>query len=94
MWPCFFAASDTTGEKDFEEFFTENETLDLERFQNLGVIKNKLNIEEDKLQIFELTINEMLKRGQWGKSEIVELFNLMIPNFHHRETGKYLDAKM
>ncbi|MDF1877759.1 UDP-N-acetylglucosamine 4,6-dehydratase, partial [Sulfurimonas sp. SAG-AH-194-L11] len=42
-WPCLFTVSDTTGEKDFEEFFTENETLDMDRFQNLGIIKNEAN---------------------------------------------------
>ena len=52
-WPCLFAGSNTTGEKDFEEFFTDNEVLDMERFTNLGVIKNNLNVEEDKLQVFE-----------------------------------------
>jgi UDP-N-acetylglucosamine 4,6-dehydratase len=41
QWPCLFTKSDTTGEKDFEEFFTENETLDMDRFQNLGIIKNE-----------------------------------------------------
>jgi hypothetical protein len=39
--------------KDFEEFFTDNETLDMQRFNNLGVIKNELNVEEDKLHVFE-----------------------------------------
>lgn len=93
-WPCLFTASDTTGEKDFEEFFTENEILDLERFQNLGIIKNTLNLEEDKLRHFENTIQSMRTKGTWQKAEIVNLFNEMIPNFHHKETGKYLDAKM
>lgn len=93
-YPCLFSASDTTGEKDFEEFFTENETLDLTRFQNLGVIKNELNIEENKLQHFENIIKTLRVKGTWEKEEIVNLFNEMIPNFNHKETGKYLDAKM
>lgn len=93
-YPCLFTKSDTTGEKDFEEFFTDNETLDLNRFQNLGIIKNELNIENDKLIHFENSIKTMRKNGQWNKEEIVDLFNYMIPNFNHKETGKYLDAKM
>ncbi|WP_293937392.1 UDP-N-acetylglucosamine 4,6-dehydratase [Sphingobacterium sp. UBA5996] len=93
-WPCLFAASDTTGEKDFEEFFTENELLDMERFENLGVIKNELNIEEEKLQHFEFIISEMKQNRKWTKNEIVNLFFYMIPGFGHKETGKYLDAKM
>jgi FlaA1/EpsC-like NDP-sugar epimerase len=93
-WPCLFTASDTTGEKDFEEFFTENETLDMVRFENLGVIKNDLNIEQDKLQLFESTIQGLKMNKKWDKEEIVNLFFKMLPDFGHKETGKYLDAKM
>ncbi|MEN5194405.1 UDP-N-acetylglucosamine 4,6-dehydratase [Sphingobacterium faecium] len=93
-WPCLFTKSDTTGEKDFEEFFTSNETLDMDRFKNLGVIKNELNEETAKIQLFENTINNLKQNGAWGKEEIVELFNKMIPDFGHKETGKYLDSKM
>jgi UDP-N-acetylglucosamine 4,6-dehydratase len=93
-YPCLFTKSDTTGEKDFEEFFTENETLDLSKFQNLGIIKNELNIEEHKLQYFEKTISAMRSKGSWEKDEIVDLFNYMIPKFNHKETSKYLDTKM
>lgn len=93
-WPCLFTGSDTTGEKDFEEFFTDNETLDLERFEKLGIIKNDLNIKQEKLDKFEQEIGRMKSANAWSKGEIVELFNYMIPNFDHKETGKYLDAKM
>ena len=55
-WPCLFTSSDTTGEKDFEEFFTDNETLDMERFENLGVIKNEANFDEALLNEFKNTI--------------------------------------
>jgi len=93
-WPCLFASSDTTGEKDFEEFFTERELLDMNRFENLGVIKNLLNIEADKLEHFESVISDMKQNRRWTKNEIVDLFFHMIPDFGHKETGKYLDAKM
>lgn len=93
-WPCLFTTSDTTGEKDFEEFFTNKETLDMDRFENLGVIKNELNIEEDKLNLFETKINELKTARKWNKKQIVDLFFTMIPDFGHKETGKYLDSKM
>ena len=48
-WPCYFFRSDTTGEKDFEEFFTDKEDLDMERFKTLGVIKNSPDFDEKKL---------------------------------------------
>ena len=94
MWPCLFTGSDTTGEKDFEEFFTDNEILDLDRFENLGIIKNELINEEEKLLMFEESILDMRSNKVWSKENIVDLFFKMIPDFGHKETGKYLDSKM
>lgn len=94
MWPCLFTSSDTTGEKDFEEFFTDNETLDMARFGNLGVIKNEAVYQQELLALFEQRIGEMKDKREWAKDEIVELFFAMIPDFGHKETGKYLDSKM
>jgi len=93
-WPCYFFDSDTTGEKDFEEFFTAAETLDMDRFESIGVIKSELIFDENLLNHFEGTIAEMKARGSWSKEEIVDLFNQMIPDFGHKETGKYLDGRM
>lgn len=93
-WPCLFTASDTTGEKDFEEFFTNNETLDMERFENLGVIKNEPNFNDELLNYFEKNISVLKEKREWNKEQIVTLFFKMIPDFGHKETGKYLDGKM
>ena len=93
-WPCLFTNSDTTGEKDFEEFFTDKEVLDMHRFENLGIIKNKLIINDELLNHFESSINNLKTNLKWSKEEIVDLFHTMIPDFGHKETGKYLDGKM
>jgi UDP-N-acetylglucosamine 4,6-dehydratase len=93
-WPCYFFSSDTTGEKDFEEFFTDKEILDMDRFENLGVIKNEAEFDNEKLEIFTTQINEMKNKKEWTKEQIVELFFEMIPDFGHKETGKYLDGRM
>ena len=94
LWPCLFTESDTTGEKDFEEFFTDNETLDIKRFENIGIIKNNLNIELEKLNHFETSIESLRLSGEWTKQAIVDLFHFMISDFGHKEKGKYLDSKM
>ncbi len=93
-WPCYFFKTDTAGEKDFEEFFTDKEILDMDRFKNLGVIKNEANFDPDKLDYFLEVIRELRAQTIWEKTLIVDLFNKMIPNFNHIETGKYLDEKM
>ncbi len=94
QWPCLFTESDTTGEKDFEEFFTDNEVLDMELFENLGIIKNEPSFDQDLLTLFEQSIAAMKDKREWSKELIVELFFTMIPDFGHKETGKYLDSKM
>lgn len=93
-WPCLFTTSDTSGEKDFEEFFTENEVLDMDRFKNLGIIKNECVYNDEVISYFREFINSMLANGSWTKKELVELFNRTISEFKHIETEKYLDGKM
>jgi FlaA1/EpsC-like NDP-sugar epimerase len=93
-WPCYFFKSDTSGEKDFEEFFTDNEILDMNRFKNLGVIKNEANFSSDILDNFLEVIHKLRAQTVWEKAPIVDLFNEMIPDFDHKETGKYLDGRM
>jgi len=94
QWPCLFTDSDTTGEKDFEEFFTDNETLDMERFESLGVIKNEALFDPELVNEFEQTIAKLKQDQAWTKDEIVKLFFKMLPEFGHKETDKYLDGKM
>ena len=93
-WPCLFTTSDTTGEKDFEEFYTSKEILDMKRFNNLGVIKNEALFDNKKLDKFTDKINTFKTNLSWNKNEIVEEFFTLIPDFKHKETGKYLDGKM
>lgn len=93
-WPCYFFKTDTTGEKDFEEFYTDQEDLDMERYENLGVIKNEAVFDEQKLQMFATEINRLKKAGRWERADLIALFNAMIPNFNHKETGRFLDGRM
>jgi len=93
-WPCLFTNSDTTGEKDFEEFYTDQEVLDMDRFNNLGIIKNEAAYDEALLDEFEERISSMKKNLAWSKDDLVQMFFRMIPDFGHKETGKYLDSKM
>ena len=93
-WPCYFFNSDTTGEKDFEEFFTEKEELDMNRFSSIGVIKNDPVFDQEKLASFEARIDEINSSQTLKREDFVELFHEMIPDFGHKETGKFLDQRM
>jgi FlaA1/EpsC-like NDP-sugar epimerase len=94
QWPCYFFKSDTTGEKDFEEFFTDNEDLDMERFETVGVIKNQPDFDEAKLDDFMNSIEALREKGTWTKDDIIKLYFGLLPEFAHKETGKYLDQRM
>jgi FlaA1/EpsC-like NDP-sugar epimerase len=93
-YPVYFFKSDTTGEKDFEEFYTGKEVLDMDRFKSIGIIKNDPVYDERKLDYFTKTVHGFRKKGQWTRLDLIELFNEMIPEFNHKETGKFLDGKM
>jgi FlaA1/EpsC-like NDP-sugar epimerase len=94
QWPCYFFNSDTTGEKDFEEFFTDKEDLDMNRFESLGVIRNQPDFDAVKLDHFMYEVDKLRKNKSWAKGEIVDLFFNLLPEFAHKETGKYLDQRM
>jgi len=94
QWPCYFFKSDTTGEKDFEEFFTENEDLNMDRFDTVGVIRNQPDFDEAKLNEFMDGIEALRAKASWAKDDIVKLYFDLLPDFAHNETGKYLDQRM
>lgn len=94
QWPCYFFKSDTTGEKDFEEFFTDKEDLDMTRFESIGVIRNQSVFDSNQLDSFVRGVEALRAKPTWNKAGIVELFFDMLPEFAHKETGKYLDQRM
>jgi len=93
-WPCYFSSSDTTGEKDYEEFYTGKETVDLERYNNLGVVKNSNIKTAAELKNFLAELEKIRSSDVWKKEQFVALFRKLIPDFGHKETGKSLDNKM
>jgi len=93
-WPCLFTKSNTTGEKAIEEFFTKNEIVNMDRFINLGIIKNNLEDHHKKLNDFEGIINKLKSNMAWDKKSIVDEFKKLIPDFNYSDNEKYLDGKM
>lgn len=93
-WPCYFFDSDTTGEKEFEEFYTDREELDLARFKTIGVIRQSSGFDAAALNRFSCGISEIYAQSTWTKGDILRLFLDVLPGFAHRETGKYLDQRM
>lgn len=93
-YPVYFFGSDTSGEKAFEEFFTENEVLDMDSFINLGVVKNSKKRSIQEIDAIFAQLRSLFESKQVTKSAIVEILAQFLPNFAHIETGKGLDSKM
>ena len=93
-WPIYFFESDTSGEKAFEEFYTAEETLDLERFVNLGVIKNARRRSLGEIDGICRNLQALFERETLTKAEVVGVLKDYLPNFEHIEKGKGLDQRM
>ncbi len=92
-WPCLYTISDTTGEKKIEEFYNENDLLDLNLYDSLGIIKTLTN-KNNNVSMFLSEIKKLLINEQWQRSDIIKLFKDQLPEFKHKESGKFLDGKM
>lgn len=95
-WPCLISKTDTSGEKEYEEFYSEKDNVILDKFEDIGIIwqdripENLKNVLND----FIKNIKTLRSKNYWSKTEIVKTINLVLPEFKHKETGKYLDDKL
>lgn len=94
QWPCYFFESNTTGEKEFEEFCKPSDTINYDKYSAIAIIKDTLNYNLNDLDNFTYLINEIRNKNKIKKSEIVSLFKQILPDFNHFERGKSLDEKM
>jgi len=92
-WAVYFSDTDTTGEKEYESFFEENEEVVLDKFKDIGVVRFESSPRGKELDCFLRDIERLRKTG-WQKKDILKLFRRLLPNFTHEERGKYLDDKM
>ena len=93
-YPVYFFESNTSGEKLYEEFYTDEEELDTERFRELGVVKNGTRRSKEDLDAVIHGLKKLFDNEDVKKQEVVDLLNQMLPGFQHIETGMNLDQKM
>jgi len=94
LYPVHFSVSDTSGEKSFEEFVTDTETADYDRFESLGVITGKEVPDKQKVAELFADLAAVFDKPESTKEEVVAVMKAYLPNFEHIETGKGLDGKM
>lgn len=94
QYPVHYEVSDTSGEKQYEEFYTSTETVDTRRFVSLGVITEKQICDTKKLKQLLDNLDALFEKDVFTKSDVVTVIGDYLPNFKHIETGKSLDSKM
>lgn len=94
LYPVYYSVSDTSGEKPFEEFVTDTETADMDRFSSLGVITGKEIPDQEKVKTLFINLNAAFAKEETTKEEVIQIMKEYLPNFEHIETGKSLDSKM
>lgn len=93
-YPVHFSKSNTSGEKAFEEFFTEEEAVDMDRFDALGIITDKDITDSVKVEVLFSKLTKEFGKDDAAKENVVNIMREYLPNFDHIETGKSLDSKM
>ena len=93
-YPVHFSSSNTSGEKEYEEFYTDDESVDMVRFKSLGVITDKSIPSYDKVKDIMENLEKAFERNDLEKDDVVEIIKEYLPNFEHIEKGKSLDSKM
>jgi FlaA1/EpsC-like NDP-sugar epimerase len=93
-WPCYFFRSDTQGEKAAEEMFSGREDLDLARYADIGIIKNRLPPDFARVEEFLASIRRLLGLGRWDKGDLAEMLLRTVPEFQHQAAGRSLDDRM
>lgn len=93
-WPVYYFASDTSGEKPVEEFFTADETVDLDRFAALGVVNAQPVTDVDGIRGIRADLRALFERNDLDKAQIVTALAELVPTFEHVETGRGLDSRM
>ena len=91
-YPIYFFKTDTSGEKTYEEFYTEEEDYNIKKYDSLGFInspKVQISFEEVKANFDAVFNNSKLE-----KLDIIKVIKKYVPDFMHIETGKHLDQKM
>ena len=93
-YPVHYSGSNTSGEKAYEEFFTDEELVDMKRFDSLGVIVGKDIPDINKVEVLINELDKAFDKADLTKEEIVSIIKAYLPNFEHIEKGKSLDSKM
>ena len=93
-YPVVYFASDTTGEKAYEEFYVPGEKIDMQRFQSLGVVEQTIRHTMNEVDGFFNKLENIFAKEDFTKAKVVDAIREFIPNFEHEEKGKNLDQKM
>lgn len=93
-YPVYYSGSNTSGEKAYEEFYTDTENVELNRLNALGIVTKKEIPNKDRVKVLFEKLNAAFEQEEITKEEVITIMKDYLPNFEHIETGKSLDKKM
>ena len=94
FWPCYFFESDTSGEKPYEEFYSERDNINFCKFKNIGIVENEIYKGDNLLKAFQQKLNNFIKLKSWEKTDIIDSITDIVSDFYHIEKNKNLDERM
>ena len=93
-YPVHYSGSNTSGEKAYEEFYTDTEIVDLNRLKALGIVTGKEIPDKERVKVLFDELNNAFEKEETTKEEVIAIMKAYLPNFEHIETGRSLDSKM
>lgn len=92
-WPCYFSPSDTTGEKEAEEFFRPTDEVDWTSFRSVARVTEPAS-DPRVIANFLDRIRFIRAQPVWTKADVVAAIRKAVPELVHVERDRSLDEKM
>jgi FlaA1/EpsC-like NDP-sugar epimerase len=94
FWPVNTFVSDTAGEKEFEEFHTSDEKVDVENFKDLASIKLETTIDEQQIRQLKLDCESVNLAASNSREQLLDILKNFVPSFEHVNKDKFLNERM
>lgn len=95
-WPCYFFKTDTSGEKPFEEFYSSDDIVNWNKFDDMGIVTWQGSGKEvfERSQKFIKEYFKLRSSDNWLRSDVVSMIKSACPTLSYHDTGKFLSNKM
>lgn len=93
-WPCYFFNSSTEGEKEYEEFYYDNEKKYLNFYKDLGIVRYKYNQKLNVINPFKKFYKSIILKKKPHRNLIIDFIKSQILELRYNKKNKNLDQIM